>query len=86
MQEFERVQAERGQRDDFFRERTRRMISVIWRRSARDIDAIDEQIQELIAERARCAQRVAEIKLADVQGRAGARRVGPGSCLLPAGA
>jgi aspartate aminotransferase-like enzyme len=30
----------------------------------RDIDAIDAQIQELIAERARCAQRVAEIKLA----------------------
>lgn len=32
-----------------------------------DIDAIDTQIQSLIAERARCAQRVAEIKLADVQ-------------------
>jgi chorismate mutase/prephenate dehydratase len=30
------------------------------------IDAIDAQIQELLAERARCAQRVAEIKLADV--------------------
>jgi chorismate mutase/prephenate dehydratase len=33
----------------------------------RDIDAIDERIQELIAERARCAQRVAEIKLGEVQ-------------------
>jgi chorismate mutase/prephenate dehydratase len=32
-----------------------------------DIDAIDEQIQNLIAARARCAQRVAAIKLADVQ-------------------
>ncbi len=32
-----------------------------------DIDAIDEQIQRLIGERARCAQRVAAIKLADVQ-------------------
>lgn len=31
------------------------------------IDGIDAQIQELLAERARCAQRVAEIKLADVQ-------------------
>jgi chorismate mutase/prephenate dehydratase len=31
------------------------------------IDAIDAQIQDLLAERARCAQRVAEIKLADVQ-------------------
>ncbi|MEM6301442.1 MAG: prephenate dehydratase [Pseudomonadota bacterium] len=32
-----------------------------------DIDAIDKQIQELIAQRARCAQRVAAIKLEDVQ-------------------
>jgi len=32
-----------------------------------DIDAIDVQIQSLIADRARCAQRVAEIKLAEVQ-------------------
>jgi chorismate mutase/prephenate dehydratase len=32
-----------------------------------DIDAIDAQIQSLIADRARCAQRVADIKLADVQ-------------------
>ena len=32
-----------------------------------DIDAIDARIQELLAERARCAQRVAEIKLDEVQ-------------------
>lgn len=32
-----------------------------------DIDAIDEQIQSLLSARARCAQRVAEIKLDDVQ-------------------
>ena len=32
-----------------------------------DIDTIDAQIQGLIAERARCAQRVAAIKLAEVQ-------------------
>lgn len=32
-----------------------------------DIDAIDAQIQALIADRARCAQRVAAIKLDDVQ-------------------
>jgi chorismate mutase/prephenate dehydratase len=32
-----------------------------------DIDAIDTQIQALIAERARCAQRVAAIKLEEVQ-------------------
>jgi len=32
-----------------------------------DIDAIDARIQELIAERARCAQRVAAIKLEEVQ-------------------
>jgi chorismate mutase/prephenate dehydratase len=32
-----------------------------------DIDSIDVQIQALLADRARCAQRVAEIKLADVQ-------------------
>ncbi|MEM1112142.1 MAG: prephenate dehydratase [Pseudomonadota bacterium] len=31
-----------------------------------DIDAIDRQIQELIAQRAECAQRVADIKLADM--------------------
>jgi chorismate mutase/prephenate dehydratase len=31
-----------------------------------DIDAIDREIQELINRRARCAQRVADIKLADV--------------------
>jgi len=31
-----------------------------------DIDAIDREIQELIGRRARCAQRVAEIKLADI--------------------
>ena len=30
-----------------------------------DIDAIDARIQELIADRARCAQRVAAIKLED---------------------
>jgi len=32
-----------------------------------DIDAIDAQIQSLLADRARCAQRVAEIKLDDVR-------------------
>ena len=32
-----------------------------------DIDAIDTRIQELISERARCAQRVAQIKLEEVQ-------------------
>ncbi|MEE4278306.1 MAG: prephenate dehydratase [Halieaceae bacterium] len=32
-----------------------------------DIDAIDEQIQRLIGERARCAQRVADIKLEEAQ-------------------
>ena len=31
-----------------------------------DIDAIDQEIQALISRRARCAQRVAEIKMADV--------------------
>ncbi len=31
-----------------------------------DIDAIDQEIQALISSRARCAQRVAEIKMADV--------------------
>jgi len=31
-----------------------------------DIDAIDQQIQELISQRAECAQRVADIKLADM--------------------
>jgi chorismate mutase/prephenate dehydratase len=50
----------------------------------RDIDAIDERIQELIAERARCAQRVAEIKLGEVQEGARARRAGPGGRILPA--
>ena len=32
-----------------------------------DIDAIDREMQSLISRRAKCAQRVAEIKLADVQ-------------------
>ncbi|MEH6585972.1 MAG: prephenate dehydratase [Halioglobus sp.] len=32
-----------------------------------DIDAIDREIQELISRRAKCAQRVAEIKLTEVQ-------------------
>ncbi|MDP5053976.1 MAG: chorismate mutase, partial [Congregibacter sp.] len=32
-----------------------------------DIDAVDAKIQALIAERARCAQRVAAIKLDEVQ-------------------
>ncbi|KAA1192439.1 prephenate dehydratase [Pseudohalioglobus sediminis] len=32
-----------------------------------DIDAIDQEIQQLINRRARCAQRVADIKLAEVQ-------------------
>ena len=32
-----------------------------------DIDAIDREIQGLISRRAKCAQRVADIKLADVQ-------------------
>ena len=32
-----------------------------------DIDAIDREIQALISRRARCAQRVADIKLAEVQ-------------------
>ncbi|MCB1676453.1 MAG: chorismate mutase, partial [Halioglobus sp.] len=32
-----------------------------------DIDAIDRDIQALIARRARCAQRVAQIKLADIE-------------------
>ncbi len=36
-------------------------------RVRQDIDAIDARIQELIAERARCAQRVAAIKLEEVQ-------------------
>ena len=31
-----------------------------------DIDAIDQEIQTLINKRAQCAQRVADIKLADV--------------------
>lgn len=36
-----------------------------------DIDAIDQEIQALISRRADCAQRVAEIKLADVQSSGG---------------
>ena len=32
-----------------------------------DIDAIDQEIQELISSRAKCAQRVADIKMAEVQ-------------------
>jgi len=32
-----------------------------------DIDAIDQEIQALISRRAKCAQRVADIKLAELQ-------------------
>ncbi len=39
-----------------------------------DIDAIDQDIQALINQRAQCAQRVAAIKLAEVVGSARARR------------
>ncbi len=39
-----------------------------------DIDAIDREIQELINRRAKCAQRVADIKLAEVLAARDARR------------